>query len=90
MHVTITGMPRKYDYTTENKVTNLVLPFVQALRSAYIEARISDDESATVDLLADILVYATRVEGTDLQELADRAVRSAAGELYDAEQEREA
>lgn len=86
MHVTITGVPRRQaDEDTAGKIERLVVPFVQSLRGAYIAANISDDESATIDLLADILVYAAKVEGTDVDELAERAARSANGELFDAE-----
>ena len=90
MHVTITGIPRRADYDTATKVTDLVIPFVQALRGAYVTARVSDDESATVDLLTDILVYAARVEGVDIHELAQQAASAADGELYDAAQEERA
>lgn len=84
MHVTITGVPRHHA-TTADKVDRLVIPFVQSLRDAYVAANISDDESATVDLLADILVYASKVEGTTVEELAEQAARSANGELFEAE-----
>lgn len=83
MHVSITGVPRRLE-TTGVKVDKLVVPFVQALRSAYIDAKISDDESATVDMLTDVLVYAAKVEGASLSELAENAVRAAQGELVDA------
>lgn len=88
MHVTITGVPIASDYTlnyTGAKIDALVLPFVQSLRDAYIKARMSDDDSATVDLVTDLLVYAVKAEGLDLDEFAERAVRAARGELFDAE-----
>jgi hypothetical protein len=88
MHVTITGVPRGTDNHASEKVERLVVPFVQALRGAYIAARVSDDHSATIDLLTDILVYAARVEGADLDELAAEAARAARGELFDAERDR--
>lgn len=85
MHVTISGVPRGNSRTTGEKIDRLVVPFVQALRGAYIAAGISDDESATVDMLADILVYAAKVESIEVYTLADQAARSAEGELHDAE-----
>jgi hypothetical protein len=83
MHVEITGVQRG-NATTGAKIDKLVVPFVQALRGAYIAAKISDDESATIDILTDILVYAARVEGVDIHNLAADAARAAEGELFDA------
>lgn len=83
MHVTIEGVPRGCD-ETHVKIERFVIPFVQALRSSYIEAKISDDESATLDLLTDILVYSGRTEGEIIQDLADRAARAARDELTEA------
>jgi hypothetical protein len=88
MNVTISHRFKPVTHSTEEKVAGLVVPLVQALRDAYIAAHISDEESATVDLLSDILVYATRVESEDVDDLAARAVRAAHGELQDAEYER--
>jgi|SRR4051812_32396074 hypothetical protein len=89
MHVTITGVPRpgSRGENAAEKVERLVIPFVQSLRDAYIAAKISDDESATKDILTDILVYASEVEKENIVALAHDSVRAAQGELFDADQD---
>jgi hypothetical protein len=81
--VTITDVERDAPGAAEN-VDRFVVPFVAALRDAYIDAGVSDEESATVDLLTDLLVYAHRREAEDVHALAARAARAAEGELLEA------
>lgn len=90
MHVEISDLEtRPVGEGTVGKVDRLTLPFARELRAAYIAAGISDEESATLDILTDLLVYAELVKEESAHGLAERAARAAHGELFDYQREQD-